>query len=120
MIEIDAQGLWGHVTTIHKAYLQGEPEKGFDAITQLEMTNVSDGETIYYIAAYYGLLGDSERCIQALKEAVDAGYFNYPFIEASSNFDVVRELPEYRQVVETAKQKHYAFRENYFNDYAAN
>jgi tetratricopeptide (TPR) repeat protein len=120
VIEIDPQGLWGHVTTVHKAYLQGEPEKGFDAIDQLKLTNVTDGETIYYIAAYYGLLGDSERCIQALKEAVDAGYFNYPFIEASSNFDVVREQPEYRQVVETAKQKHYAFRENYFNDYAAN
>jgi len=58
--------------------------------------------------------------IQALKEAVDAGYFNYPFIEASSNFDLVREQPEYKQVIETAKQKHYAFREDYFNDYAAN
>lgn len=120
VIEIDPQGLWGHVTTLHKAYLQGEPEKGFDAIRQLTLTNVTDGETIYFIAAYYGLLGDAERCIQALKEAVDAGYFNYPFIEASSNFDMVREHSGFRQVVETAKQKHYAFRENYFNDYAAN
>ena len=114
VIEIDPEGLWGQVTAIHKAYLQGEPEKGFEAIETLEFTNVSDGETIFYLANYYGLLGDSQRCIQTLKDAVDAGYFNYPFIEVSSNFDIVRDDPEFTQVFETAKQKHYAFRQNHF------
>jgi hypothetical protein len=94
--------------------LQGEPEKGFDAITQLEFAIVADGETIYYIANYYGLLGDSERCIQTLKEAVDAGYFNYQFIVSNSNFDSVREVPAFQQVLEIAKQKHLTFQENFF------
>jgi len=114
VIEIDANGLWGHVATFHLVNLQGEPEKGFTAIEQLEDTNVADGETIFYIANYYGLLGDSVRCIQTLKNAVDAGYFNYRFIESSSNFDMVREDPEFIKIFETAKQKHFAFKEKHF------
>jgi tetratricopeptide (TPR) repeat protein len=116
VIEIDQEGLWGQVTTIHKAFLQDEPEKGFAAIARLGFSNVADGETVFYLANYYGLLGDAPRCIQTLKDAVDAGYFNYPFIEASSNFDFVRDDPAFIRVFEIAKQKHYDFREKYFND----
>jgi hypothetical protein len=87
------------------------------AISDLINTSVSDGETIYYTAAYYGLLGEKKLCIQLLRKAVNAGYFNYKNIASNSYFNEVKTGPEFIQVLNEAILKHKAFREKFFPDH---
>ena len=106
----DPHGLWGNISALHIAYLENNHKKALEAIGKLEGTTVSDGEILFYTASYYGLLGESKRCIELLRKAVDNGYFNHTFITSNNYFDNLRDDPEFIKVLNQAKQKHLAFR----------
>ncbi len=106
--------LWANVSTIHKSSINGQFEEGLKATEALVNTEVSDGETIYYTAAYYGLLGDKERCLQLLEKAVNSGYFNHLNIESNDYLNPVKSSPKFQQILDLAKSKHMAFREFVF------
>ncbi len=101
--------LWANVAIIHKSSLLGDLDAGLQAVDALVNTEVADGETIYYTAAYYGLLGDKTRCLQLLKKAVDAGYFNHVNIASNDYFDWLKSDPEFQLILDEAKRKHQAF-----------
>ena len=98
------------LTPTHKDFI----EQGLLAASILEQTKVSDGETIYYNAAYYGLLNDKERCLNLLSKAIDNGYFNFIYIENSVYFDSVRNEDKYISIIADAKRKHTAFKNAFF------
>jgi len=108
------KSLWANVAIIHKAYLQGKHEAGLSAVDALVNTEVKDGETIYYTAAYYGLLGDKKRCLELLKKAVDNGYFNHLNMASNAYFDQVKSDSEFQSILDEAKRKHQAFRNKFF------
>lgn len=114
LIESYPQSLWAHVAVIHKAYLLDDFEPGIKAIEALVNTKVTDGETIYYTAAYYGLLGEKQRCLSLLKKAVDSGYFNYRNIASNNYLQHLKLDPEFQQILNQAKNKHLAFRHKFF------
>ena len=70
----------------------------------------------YNISNVYGLLGDKNSCINALRNAVTGGYYNYPFMLKDYFFDSVREEPEFKEVLALAKEKHEAFKKKFFPD----
>ena len=106
--------LWAHVATIHKSSLLGTPSLGLQAVDALVKTQVSDGETIYYTAAYYGLLGEKERCLELLEKTVDAGYFNYLNMASNDYLESVKTEPEFQNILDKAKNKHQIFRNKHF------
>lgn len=110
IVENDPNGLWGLVSTIHLAKINNEKEKGLIAIHKLEQTNVSDSETVYYIAGYYAMLADRERTLNTLKKSVNSGYFNYIFMQKSPYFDFIRNDLEFIAIVDDAKEKSNRFR----------
>lgn len=114
VVAIDSNGLWRHVVTVHKSYILGDFDTGLQAVAQLQHTNITDGETIYYNAAYYGLLDNKDMCIETLDKAINAGYFNYPFMLNNPYFKSVKNDPEFQKSLSKAKLKHLAFREKYF------
>ncbi len=114
IIKNHPKSLWANVAIIHQAYLQGKPETGLPAVDALVNTEVKDGETIYYTAAYYGLLGDKTRCLELLKKAVDNGYFNHLNMASNNYFAQVKSDSEFQQIVGEAKRKHLAFRNKFF------
>jgi len=97
-----------------KAFIEGNIEAGLDAAHKFEQANIIDAEAWYYFAGTYGLLGDRDGCVRALQRAVDGGYFNYPFMLIDPFLDSVRDYPEFQKVLEQAKEKHLAFRKNFF------
>lgn len=113
LIELDSEGLWGLVATVHRAYILGEQKQGLLAVHKLEQTNIQDAETVYYTAAYYCMLGDNERCLQSLKKAVEGGYYNFHYIDNSPYWNDVNELPEFLEIYELAKKKSNAFKLEY-------
>jgi len=116
IIENYPKNLWANVAIIHKSYLQKNPELGLNAISSLVNTPVSDGETIYYTSAYYGLLGENTKSIKLLRKAINEGYFNYRNILTNDYFEQFKSDPEFQTVLNEAKTKHMAFQEKYFPD----
>ncbi len=115
-ISEEPDGLRGYVSRAHLAFLDGDIDAGLVAVHQLEQTNISDAEAVYYVASFYGLLSDKNRSIQALSKAVDGGYFNYQFIEQNSFFDSIRTEASYKKIVANAKQKSINFRKLYLSN----
>ena len=105
------QALW---VTGMKAYIEGNIVVGLEAARHFEKVNIADAEAWYHFAGNYGLLGDKVGCIRALKRAVDGGFFNYPFMISDSFLDSVRDDEEFQMVLQEAKEKHLAFRKNFF------
>ena len=58
--------------------------------------------------------GNRDGCIRSLRRAVDGGYFNYPLMLTDIFLDPVRDDPEFREILERAKEKHLAFRKRFF------
>jgi DNA-binding winged helix-turn-helix (wHTH) protein/TolB-like protein len=116
LITEDLSGLWGQVARVHLAFIKGDMNEGLYATHKLEQTNISDAETVYHSAAYYGLLNDKTRCIQTLKKAVESGYFNYQFIKSSSYFNSVKSDPSFLKILSKAKQKSTSFRKRYLSN----
>ncbi len=106
--------LWANVAIIHKSSILGHVEFGLQAVDTLVNTEVNDGETIYYTAAYYGLLGDEKRSLELLRKAVEAGYFNHINIASNDYLDPIKSSQEYQKILDFAKSRHTAFREIVF------
>ncbi len=109
LIEKDKDSLWGLVALVHASYLTENIEPGLLAVHRLEQTNIVDAETIYYVAVYYCMLGDNQRCLTAYKKSVDSGYYNYHFVDLSPYWTKVKNNPEFIAIYNSAKQRSQAF-----------
>ena len=109
-------GFYLFMGTAEKALAEGETETARTALTQLEKVNLVDGELWFILAGGYGLLGDAGSTARTLEEGVNRGYFNYPWMVSNSFFDRVRSAPEFQRVLEMAKVRHEAFKEQFFSE----
>ena len=114
VIKEDKNGLWANVATVFKSYILGNTQQGLVAVEKLSNAANSDGETLYYLSSYYALLGDKENAIITLKKAIDAGYFNYPFMVSNSYFTTLENDGRFKKLLERALTKHSDFKEMLF------
>jgi TolB-like protein/Flp pilus assembly protein TadD len=103
-------GLWAKGM---KAYLENNIEAGRMAAKEWELSNPTDGETLYHIGSLYGLNNDGAGCIRLLKKAVKGGFFNYPYMQRDKFLDSVRDDPAFKEVLSLAKEKHDTFKAKY-------
>ncbi len=113
-IELDKNGLWANVATVFTSYINGNNKAGLIAVGKLANTAQNDGETLYYLSSYYGLLGDKTNCLKYLKKAINGGFFNYPFITSNDYFSSVKNEGEFKELLKLAQTKHLNFKETYF------
>ena len=101
-----------------KAYLEGDTEQGIEYTKQWEQIGSGkwDAEIWYQIAANYGLLGNKEECVRALRKAIEAGFVCYSFFLIDPFLDPMRDDPEFQKILVLAKEKHEAFKEIYYAD----
>lgn len=76
----------------------------------VERAGVVDGEQWSHLASVRALLGDADGAMQNLEHAVDAGFFNYPFMLHDAFLDPLRQSDRFQRVLLRAKDKHEAFR----------
>ena len=114
VIKEDKNGLWANVATVFKSYILGNTQQGLVAVEKLSDAANSDGETLYYLSSYYALLGDKENAIITLKKAIDAGYFNYPFMVSNSYFTTIENDERFKKLLKRALAKHLDFKEMLF------
>ena len=75
---------------------------------------VGDPEAVYKIAQAYAVLGDRVSALRTLHRSVDSGFFSYPYIAKDPLLNGIREEPQFQDSLETAHQRHEAFKRSFF------
>lgn len=113
VLEIDPNGIWGLISQVYLSHMEGQTEQGLKALSKMVVSNITDSENMYYFATFYALLDQKEESIKWLKKAVDAGYFNYPYISKNPVFNFIRDDIRFISTLKLAKEKHDAFRKKF-------
>ncbi|GAA0858371.1 winged helix-turn-helix domain-containing protein [Aliiglaciecola litoralis] len=114
-ITLNPIGMWYGDAVILKAIMTGDYETGLQKVREQEAAVMNDAEASYIYARYYAALGDKQGCFKLLRRAINNGYFNYPLLQSIPFFfDSVRGEPEFQELLALAKQKHLAFKKQYF------
>jgi DNA-binding winged helix-turn-helix (wHTH) protein/TolB-like protein len=75
---------------------------------------VGDPEGTYKIAQAYAVLGDKISAMRALRMSVESGFFSYPYLSTDPLLNDLRREPEFDQTLNTARQRHEAFKSTFF------
>jgi len=75
---------------------------------------VGDPEGTYKIAQAYAVLGDKISAMRALRMSVESGFFSYPYLSTDPLLNDLRREPEFNQTLNTARQRHEAFKSTFF------
>jgi TolB-like protein/Flp pilus assembly protein TadD len=70
-----------------------------ECATALELTP-GDPLMLYNVACLYSRLGEIRRAIEALQQAVAAGYWNYGWMKHDPDLDPIRNEPEFEQLLQ--------------------
>jgi len=75
---------------------------------------VGDPEGTYKIAQAYAVLGDKISAMRALRMSVESGFFSFPYLAKDPLLNDLRREPEFDQTLNTARQRHDAFKSAFF------
>ena len=99
--------MWTQLTVFLKYALIKDKEKAdlllkTDFIKSIQF----DLQNSYHIASFYSLLGDNEKSLYWLKNAVERGFINYPLLnEQDKLLNNVREEPEFKKLMKRVKKE---------------
>ena len=65
------------------------------------------GEELFYIGRHYARAGDADKAVQALAQAVETGYFNFPTLEQDPWLAALRGSREFDAVLQHAAARHH-------------
>ena len=92
--------------------------EGLDLLNGLERKirdrGVGDPEGTYKIAQAYAVLGDKISAMRALRMSIESGFFSYPYLSRDPLLNDLRHEPEFDQILNTARQRHEAFKRAFF------
>ena len=75
---------------------------------------VGDPEGMYKISQAYSVLGDKTSALRVLRRSIEGGFFCYPYFTTDPLLDGLRNDPEFTALLNTAHQRHEAFRSKFF------
>ncbi len=82
---------------------RGERDKIDPRILKLKPEEIVDGDLAEWIGAMYAQLGDKERALACLKQAVRRGNHNYPWFQRDKGWDKLRSDPEFQRIMSEVK-----------------
>lgn len=69
----------------------------------------------YNLACGYSLLGQKEKAVDFLREAVEAGYTDLQHMESDTDLDSIRSTQGYKQIAERVKRRQYFWENPFIN-----
>jgi DNA-binding winged helix-turn-helix (wHTH) protein/TolB-like protein len=75
---------------------------------------VGDPEAVYKLAQAYAVLQDKISALRALRSSVESGFFSYPYLTSDPLLNGLRDDPEFERILESARQRHQAFKTRFF------
>ena len=70
---------------------------------------------LYNLACGYSLLGQKEKAVDFLREAIEAGYTNLQHMESDTDLDSIRSTQGYKQIAERVKRRQYFWENPFIN-----
>ena len=87
------------------------PKAGLPLERLLEIAAPLDAHNKFHLAEAFGLAGDTDRALELLEQAVDQGFYPYPFIARHCPFLApLRPLSRFAGILATAQERADAFR----------
>jgi len=81
---------------------------------KIEERGVSDAEGLYKVAQAYAALGDKASALHMLRHSIGGGFFCYPYFARDPLLQSLRNEPEFKSIIEQARQRHEQFRASFF------
>ena len=72
----------------------------------LERMGITDSEMKYRLVHFYVMLNDETKALNSLEKAIDAGFFNYSYIESDPLTKLIHNNLRFKQILEKAKIRH--------------
>ncbi len=90
--------------------LEGRKSEALERIASIDITPL-DAHNKFHLAESFGLAGDTDRALDVLEQAVDQGFYPYPFMAEHCPFLApLRPLPRFALILAKAKERAEAFR----------
>lgn len=84
-------------------HMDGKLDEAIVAHKKAIELKANESTATYNLACAYSLKNDSEKAISTLKLAIEKGMRDYNQVANDSDFDNVRETPEFKELLETIK-----------------
>lgn len=114
--DINATSIWTAFAQSYKQAALGNHERLLRMTNVLEteyQDEVADGERRYRLAHFFALGGEPADALRNLEASIEAGFFNYPYIQRDPWLESIRSTDEFRVLLERARARHVAFKENH-------
>ena len=90
--------------------LEGRKEAASERLAPIDVAPL-DAHNIFHLAESFGLAGETGRALDLLDQAVDGGFYPYPFMAEHCVFlEPLRPLPRFGGILAKAKARSEAFR----------
>jgi adenylate cyclase len=81
-------------------YRLGRADEAHEWMNISLMNSPRNSELTYNAAGFYALIGDADKSLGYLKQAIDSGCFNLTWLEMDSDFDSLRDNSRFKEIVE--------------------
>lgn len=82
--------------------------------SKIRQRGVGDPEAMYKIAQSYAVLGDNSSAMRMWGAGIEAGFFSYPYFVRDPLLNNLRSLPEFPRLMNVARERHEAFKKEFF------
>jgi hypothetical protein len=82
-----------------RAIFERQPEKSLECLERVLSLRFRDPETLHYVSRHLAHLGQHERAIEVLSQAVSQGFTCFTSLSRDPWFDGLRNVPEYESVL---------------------
>jgi len=117
-VELDRSLLQAQIGKALSLGIRHRDTEGLSILQGLEgrinQRGVGDAEAKYKIAQAYSTLGEKQAALRVFRASIDSGFFAYPYFLTDPLLDNIRSDPEFRRIMDAAKQRHQAFASAFF------
>jgi clan AA aspartic protease (TIGR02281 family) len=85
-------------------YYLGEKEKAIGFLNKMIEQDTDKG-TYYDATCLYSIMGDTDKAIEYFRLSLENGFRRFAHIQRDRDLNNIRELPEFKQLIEKYKQK---------------
>jgi tetratricopeptide (TPR) repeat protein len=107
----------GHAIALGMRHQQSEGVAGLEALEhRIDEHGTIDPEALYKVAQAYVILGNKQAALRVLKKSITHGFFPYPYLQNDPLLDPIRGEPGFAQLLNTARERHEAFKSRFGED----
>jgi tetratricopeptide (TPR) repeat protein len=98
--------------------IRRQDQRGIEMLREIEskitVRGVGDPEAMYKIAQAYATLGSRPAALRALRSSIEGGFFSYPYLVTDKLLEALHSEDEFKQLLTAARQRHEAFKRQFF------